>query len=198
MVRHASGRKAAPMPAAIAEAEVKRWTDLQDRVARMDGPENPYKLWWEMGEMMTDNVTVVRDNRALAATDAKLREMMDRWWKIGVPDKGAHANQAVVFTRQLWNMLELARVITVGAMLRNESRGAHYKPEFPERDDENFLKTTRAMWSPDGPVITYEPVDTSLIPPRRRVYSDAEGSKSTKEDKNAAQRQTAGTPAGQP
>jgi succinate dehydrogenase / fumarate reductase flavoprotein subunit len=197
MVRYASGRKAAPAPAALAEAEAKRWTDLQARVAGMDGPENPYRLWWELGEMMTDNVTVVRDNRSLQATDEKLREMMERWWKIGVPDRGTHANQALIFTRQLWNMLELARVITVGALLRNESRGAHYKPEFPERDDENFLKTTRATWSPDGPVIGYEPVDTSLIPPRRRVYSDAEGGKSTKEDKNAsAPRQTAGTPSG--
>lgn len=49
-------------------------------------------------------------------------------------------NQAVFFTRQLWNMLVLARVITIGAYNRNESRGAHYKPEFPERNDEEWLK----------------------------------------------------------
>jgi succinate dehydrogenase / fumarate reductase, flavoprotein subunit len=190
MVRYASGHVRPEPPASLAEGEVKRWTELQERVARMDGPENPYTLWWELGEMMTDNVTVVRDNRNLAATDERLREMMERWWKVGVPDRGTWTNQALIFTRQLWNMLELARVITVGALRRNESRGAHYKPEFPDRDDENFLKTTRAAWSQDGPVITYEPVDTSLIPPRKRVY--------TSEEKNAAQRQTAGTPTGQP
>jgi succinate dehydrogenase / fumarate reductase, flavoprotein subunit len=61
-------------------------------------------------------------------------------------------------------------VITIGALLRNESRGAHYKPEFPERDDENFLKTTKARFTPDGPEITYEDVDVSLIKPRLRNY----------------------------
>lgn len=68
-------------------------------------------------------------------------------------------------------MLELARVITLGALNRNESRGAHYKPEFPERNDEEWLKTTIAEWSAEGPVFSYIPVDTSLIPPRKRDYS---------------------------
>ena len=72
--------------------------------------------------------------------------------------------------RQLWNMLELARPITIGALNRNESRGAHYKPEFPERDDPNFLKTTMANWSSDGPRFSWEDVDTTLIKPRPRRY----------------------------
>jgi succinate dehydrogenase flavoprotein subunit len=76
----------------------------------------------------------------------------------------------VLFVRQLWNMLELARPITLGALNRNESRGAHYKPEFPERDDENFMKTTMAAWSSDGPRFSWEPVDVSLIKPRARRY----------------------------
>ena len=60
-----------------------------------------------------------------------------------------------------------------GALLRNESRGAHYKPEFPERDDENFLKTTMAKFDPatGEPIITYQEVDVSLIPPRKRDYT---------------------------
>jgi succinate dehydrogenase / fumarate reductase flavoprotein subunit len=173
MIRYASaaGKTAKPLPAAKAEAEAKRWSDIQDSVAKMDGKENPYELWHELGEMMTDNVTVVRDNGRLKETDGRLVEMMDRWRKVGVPDTGRYANQALIFTRQLKNMLELARVITVGALMRDESRGAHYKPEFPERDDARFLKTTRAVWSKEGPVISYEAVDTSLIPPRRRVYT---------------------------
>jgi succinate dehydrogenase / fumarate reductase flavoprotein subunit len=70
-------------------------------------------------------------------------------------------------------MLILARVITIGAFQRNESRGAHYKPEFPERDDANFLKTTRAKWVNGDIQLTYEAVDTSLIPPRARRYDAA-------------------------
>ena len=76
----------------------------------------------------------------------------------------------MLFTRQLWNMLELARVITQGALRRNESRGGHFKPDFPERDDENWLKTTKASWTADGPSFSYDPVDTSLIQPRARRY----------------------------
>jgi succinate dehydrogenase / fumarate reductase flavoprotein subunit len=68
-------------------------------------------------------------------------------------------------------MLELAEAMTLGALLRNESRGAHYKPEFPNRDDENFLKTTKAKWTAEGPQISYEDVDVSLIKPRVRDYS---------------------------
>ena len=62
-------------------------------------------------------------------------------------------------------------MITLGALNRNESRGAHYKPEFPERDDENFLKTTIAEYSEEAPVLSYEAVDVSLIEPRKRDYS---------------------------
>ncbi len=78
---------------------------------------------------------------------------------------------ALPHARHLQNMLELGRVITLGALNRNESRGAHYKPEFPNRDDEQFLKTTIAEHSGEGPVLSYEPVDVSLIKPRKRDYS---------------------------
>jgi len=86
-------------------------------------------------------------------------------------------------------MLELARVITLGALNRNESRGAHYKPDFPDRDDENFLKTTIAEYSGEGPVFSYEQVDTSLIKPRKRDYS-----KSKKETATAAAAPKQGAP----
>jgi succinate dehydrogenase / fumarate reductase flavoprotein subunit len=67
-------------------------------------------------------------------------------------------------------MLELGRVITHGALARDESRGAHYKPDFPQRDDAKFLKTTMARWTSDGPELSYEDVDVSLITPRVRKY----------------------------
>ncbi|HQU84761.1 MAG TPA: hypothetical protein PKY59_16600, partial [Pyrinomonadaceae bacterium] len=81
------------------------------------------------------------------------------------------ATQAVPHARQLWNMLELARVITLGALNRDESRGAHYKPDFPDRDDEKFMKTTIAEWSAESPILSYEAVDVSLVEPRKRDYS---------------------------
>lgn len=160
------------------EQEQKRQEELIKEIAAMSGKENPYLIHEELGRLMTENVTVVRYNSKLQYTLDKIKELKERYRNIGINDNSSWYNENVHFTRRLWNMLELAQVITVGALLRNESRGAHYKPEFPERDDENWLKTTKAMYSKEGPSITYEPVDISLIPPRRRAYDvDKEATK---------------------
>lgn len=137
---------------------------------KMQGAENPYRIHQELGEWMLENVTVVRDNNRLRATNEKIKELMERYQNIGVGNSPMWGNQIVPFTRRLWGMLTLAQVITLGALQRNESRGAHYKPEFPDRDDENWLKTTKAVHSPEGPQFSYEPVDTSFIKPRQRRY----------------------------
>ena len=94
--------------------------------------------------------------------------MLERFRHINLSDRSQWANTSVVFTRQLYNMLQLARVVTQGAAMRDESRGAHYKPDFPERDDKNWMKTTKAYFAPDAdePKFEFEPVDVSLIPPR--------------------------------
>ncbi len=155
----------------IYDQETKRQQEINDRLIKQSGNENQYKLHEEMGKVMTDNVTVVRYNDRLKATDAKLLELMDRYRRISINDSNLWATMAVPHARHLNNMLDLARVITLGALNRNESRGAHYKPDFPNRDDENFLKTTIAEYSGEGPVFSFEPVDISLIPPRKRDYS---------------------------
>ncbi|UOF90225.1 succinate dehydrogenase flavoprotein subunit [Fodinisporobacter ferrooxydans] len=154
----------------VFEAERKKREEQYESILKMEGNENPYQLHRELGKWMTDNVTVVRYNKQLQQTDDKIQELMERWNRIGMSDTSRWENQMAPFTRQLKNMLELARVITLGALNRNESRGAHYKPEFPERDDENWLKTTKARFSPNGPELEYEDVDTSLIKPRVRKY----------------------------
>ena len=155
----------------IYEQETKRQQEINDALIKQSGTENQYKLHEEMGRIMTDNVTVVRYNDRLKDTDDKLRELMERYQRISINDSNLWATMALPHARHLDNMLELARVITLGALNRNESRGAHYKPEFPNRDDENFLKTTIAEYSGEGPVLSYDPVDVSLIKPRKRDYS---------------------------
>ena len=155
----------------ICDAELKKQQAINDGIIANEGGENQYKLHEEMGKIMTDNVTVVRYNDRLKATDEKLLELQDRFKNISINDSNLWATQAVPHARQLSNMLNLARVITLGALNRNESRGAHYKPDFPERDDENFMKTTIAEYSDEAPVFSYEPVDISLIQPRKRDYS---------------------------
>lgn len=155
----------------IYDQELKLQTEINERLIKQSGNENQYVLHQEMGKWMTDNVTVVRYNEKLKATDNKLLELMDRYKRISINDSNLWATMALPHARHLANMLELARVITLGALNRNESRGAHYKPEFPDRDDENFLKTTIAEYSGEGPVFSWDPVDISLIQPRKRDYS---------------------------
>ena len=155
----------------IHDAELKKQQSINDGIIASEGGENQYKLHEEMGKVMTDNVTVVRYNERLKSTDEKLLELQDRFKNISINDSNLWATQAVSHARQLSNMLNLARVITLGALNRNESRGAHYKPDFPERDDENFMKTTIAEYSDEAPVFSYDPVDISLIEPRKRDYS---------------------------
>jgi len=159
----------------IFEAEKKQQEAFNARLMTSNGDENPFRLWRELGELMTRNCTVIRYNKDLQQTDARLVELLDRFGRINLSDKSQWANTSFVFTRQLYNMLQLSRVIAQGAALRNESRGAHYKPEFPDRDDKNFLKTTKAYFAPDAdePRFDFEPVDISLLPPRPRRYDMA-------------------------
>ncbi|EGQ22399.1 succinate dehydrogenase flavoprotein subunit [Mammaliicoccus sciuri] len=169
-------RTADELPETIYDEAVKEEQQKWEDLLKMDGTENAYVIHRELGELMTDNVTVVRFNDKLKETDEKIVELLKRYENISMTDTQQWSNQGAMFTRQLKNMLYLARVITLGALNRDESRGAHYKPEFPNRDDENFLKTTMAKF--DGvsaPIITYEDVDVSLIPPRKRDYSAKKG-----------------------
>ncbi len=158
----------------IHETELKRQEELNANLLKSTGGENQYKLHEEMGRIMTENVTVVRYNDRLKATDTKLLELMERYKNISIYDSNLWATQAVPHARQLWNMLQMARVITLGALNRDESRGAHYKPDFPDRNDEKYLKTTIAEYSDEGPVFSWEDVDISLIPPRKRDYSSGD------------------------
>jgi succinate dehydrogenase / fumarate reductase flavoprotein subunit len=157
-------------------AELQRQKEKNAALLSNPGPhgvqENPFKLWRELGDTMTKHATIIRYNSGLEEADAKIVELLDRYRNVNLSDKTAWANTSFAFARQLQNMLHLARVIVQGARLRDESRGAHYKPDFPERNDAQFLKTTKATFNPtaNAPAFSYAEVDTSLIPPRPRHY----------------------------
>ena len=154
------------------DAERKRQEEINAKLLKADGSENPFQIWRELGDVMTRTCTVIRDNKDLEQTDSKLCELLERYGKINLSDRSLWANTTFAFSRQLYNMLQLARVIAQGARMRDESRGAHYKPAFPERDDKNWLKTTKAYFAADAdePRFEFEPVDISLLPPRARKY----------------------------
>jgi succinate dehydrogenase / fumarate reductase flavoprotein subunit len=163
-------------------------------LSRAGGGENPYVIHQELGAVMTKAATVVRHNHHLHDAYAKVLELQERTRRASLSDTGAWTNQNVVFTKALRDMFPLAKAIVKGALLRDECRGAHYKPEFQfpgieatdpaqkrreaeawcnrfEENTRRWLKTTVAKLDNDGePQLTYEDVDTSLIPPRPRLY----------------------------
>ncbi len=159
--------------AEVFERERARQQDITDGLLHQQGTENPITIWRELGEVMTENCTVIRYNANIKKTVGKLAELSERYKKINLQDRTQWSNQTLNFTRELGNMLVLAQVIALGALERNETRGAHYKPEFPERDDANWLKTTLARYNLGKICLEYQPVDTSLIPPRERKYTAA-------------------------
>jgi succinate dehydrogenase / fumarate reductase flavoprotein subunit len=163
-------------------------------LARPSGGENPYDLHQELGGLMTRVATVVRRNDQLAAAYGEVCTLEERWRRCGLSDTGNWTNQNVVFAKSLGDMFPVAKLILKGALLRDECRGAHFKPDFAapgiaatdpvgkrreaeewcDRFEENtrrWLKSTIARCDADGnPQISYEDVDTSLIRPRPRLY----------------------------
>jgi succinate dehydrogenase / fumarate reductase flavoprotein subunit len=157
----------------VFDREKKRQEGKNQALISQDGSENPITIWRELGDIMTEHVTVTRINKNLEKADAQIRTLLERYKKINLSDRTRWSNQTLNFARELENMIILARVVTVGALARNESRGAHYKPEFPDRDDAKWLKTTRAKWVNNEVQLAYEPVDISQITPRPRRYDAA-------------------------
>jgi succinate dehydrogenase / fumarate reductase flavoprotein subunit len=152
MVSWARGQKqaAADLPSGPFDAAERQWRDKFRELAKRDGPENPYALWDEMGTLMLENVTIVRSNDKLRMTDGKLLELQERLGNASVLDSGSWSNGPLAFLNQFENMLHLARVVTLGALQRDESRGAHYKPDFPKRGRRAVAQDHDRDRGPDG------------------------------------------------
>ncbi len=191
MIEYARGSSgsASSVPSTVFEDAEKRWRSRFNELSSMNGKENPFMLHQEMGEMMINSCTIVRINKELEKTLDSLNEYHERFKSCSALDSGKSKNQSVLFLNNLWNMIELAKVIVKGALMRDECRGSHLKPEFkaePPKDtnspayqeylekfhekNQRWLKTTIAEWSSDGPNISYEDVDTSIIKPVPRKY----------------------------
>lgn len=168
----------------VYKSALQKEEELKNDIMSRNGPENIHKLHDELASWMVKNVTVKRNNRDLQLTLDKIKELKERSKRITLDDKSQLANQTYTFANQFGPMLDLAMVITKGALLRNEFRGAHFKPEFPTRDDEKWLKTTIAEYkvSQDEPNITYEEIDLRHLKPILRDYSQAKKVKPTLEN----------------
>ena len=154
---------------------VKEEEEIRKELLSRDGTENVHMLHEELAKQMVAHVTVKRNNKDLASTLDKIKEIEERYKRIKLDDTSRFANQTYVFAHQFQAMLDLAKIITKGALLRDEMRGAHYKPEFPERNDKDWLKSTIAVFDPnsDEPKIHYEPIDMRHLDPIGRDYVHA-------------------------
>ena len=189
---------AADLPQSSFDAAVKQETDKQNALVNNSlGNENPYLLWQEMGKWMTDNCTVIRHNDKLQKTLEQCEQWKERVTRIKLSDTGMWTNQNLSFARAVRDMVILAEPILKAALLRNESRGAHYKPEFPDRNDTDFLKTTIATYNAasNSAQISYSAVDTSLVVPRPRTYGKVEASAAPAKSQAATPAATPATPA---
>jgi len=120
----------ADMPSSLYEKALKKCKDAEDKIKSGKGGENPYQIHKDMGELMTKNCTVIRDNKSLDETLKELEKISKRAENITIPDDGAYANHGVTFTRWLLHMIDMSKALTLAARKRDEFRGAHFKPEF--------------------------------------------------------------------
>ncbi len=159
----------------IFESALKVEVDFKKELLNRNGTENVFALHDELADSMVKYVTVKRNNKDLLQTLDKIKEIKERYKNISLADRSQYANQTFTFANQFKSMLELSEVITKGAFCRDEFRGSHFKPEFPNRDDEKFLKTTIATYDTknDEPIISYEPVDMRYLKPVLRDYTQA-------------------------
>ncbi len=163
----------------ISTALVRQFGDRERqrlaRIAQGGGSENAFRLIVEMQETMTANVGIFRDGERLEAAVSTLQGLLRRSTQIGLRSAAPGANPELVAAYRVQRMLKLALCVAHGALQRSESRGAHYRADYPQRNDRDWMKRTLASWpEPDAqlPRLDYESLDIQAmeLPPGWRGY----------------------------
>lgn len=146
-----------------------------DRLLSGGGTEDAAALMTQMQEVMTAKVGIFRTGKAVEQAVVELEQLLLRSRNIGLRYKARGANPELVSAYRVQKMLKLALCVASGAYARTESRGAHFREDFPRRDDAQWLKRTLAMWKSEAdtmPSLSYEPLDVMKmeLPPGWRGY----------------------------
>jgi succinate dehydrogenase / fumarate reductase flavoprotein subunit len=149
------------------ERDAKMIKDLMEST----GQEISGVIRAELQEIMMENVSVYRKEEHLTTALDKVKELKLRYKELSIQDQGSCFNRDLLDAIELGHLLDLAEVIAHGALIRKESRGAHFREDFPERDDKNFLVHTMALYDKDkGPQIFTKPVTLTKFEPKERKY----------------------------
>jgi succinate dehydrogenase / fumarate reductase flavoprotein subunit len=157
-------------PRAVASAADPARAQLDAIRSREAKGESVAKIRKELADVMMDNVGVYRTGPLLTEAQAKVRELKGRNELVSITDCGAVFNTDLLEANELGYLLDLAEAMVAGALNRTESRGAHSREDFPERDDVKFLKHTLAYKGPKGPTLKYKPVSITRFQPKPRIY----------------------------
>jgi succinate dehydrogenase / fumarate reductase flavoprotein subunit len=142
-----------------------------DRLRSREEGERVADIRDDLQQAMMDDAGVFRTADSLQNAKKKISELKDRYRKIAIDDPGRSFNTDLVEALELGFLLDLAAVLVEGALARKESRGGHYREDFPTRDDENFLKHTLAYRKSDEDIeIKYKPVKLGKYTPQERKY----------------------------
>ena len=149
----------------------KEDADTIKTLMQSSGKETSSAIRADLQESMMENVSVFRQKKSLTAALDKIKQLKARYKKISIQDKGNCFNRDLLDTIELGHLLDLAEVITRGAIHREESRGAHFREDFPERDDKRFLAHTLVGYhAVKGPQIFTKPVAITQFEPMERKY----------------------------
>ena len=143
--------------------------DEQARVERLlsqGGGERAWQVRQELGESLSTNLGIFRTKESMTAAGSKVRELQQRAAAVTVQDKGRVFNTDLIQVLELQCLVDLAETIVAGALAREESRGAHYRSDFPVRNDAAWLRHTLAHRTPDGVRLSYAPVTVTRFQPK--------------------------------
>ncbi|MCS7056451.1 MAG: succinate dehydrogenase flavoprotein subunit [Thermoflexales bacterium] len=151
------------------DAAAKEGAAQLDRIRNSNGNERPHTIRKEMQAVMDDKVGVYRTGAGLEEAIDKIHELQARYKRIRIDDKGFKWNTDLMEAWELGALLDLAEVTAFAALARTESRGGHYREDYPKRDDVNFLKHSMA-WKNGTITLKYKPVRITRIQPQERKY----------------------------
>jgi succinate dehydrogenase / fumarate reductase flavoprotein subunit len=144
--------------------------DLVDRLLHGNGTESSGAIRAEMQQVMFDEAFVVRNGAGLRKAADTIRGLKERFARVGIQDHSRTFNTDLMEAIELGFMLDCAELVTAGALAREESRGGHFREDFPKRDDGNWLKHTLAYLEPEGVRMSSKPVTITRFEPKERVY----------------------------